>query len=256
MKEQMLGKVALIPGASSGIGRATAELFAARGASVVLAARREKELSGIVESIRASGGTASAVRADVTREPDVEAMVAFVLDTYGRIDVCANTAGGGEMASVVDMTEEAWCSTLDVNLKGAFFCVKHAARAMLKSGNGGAIVNVGSISSFLGMPAGSAYCAAKHGMIGLTSSASAELAPHGIRINMVCPGIVDTPMHHQGRAMLGDAVFDDVVIPAIHVRRIAQAHEIARSIAFLCSDEAGFVTGTALTVDGGGTNTV
>ena len=256
MNEEMRGKVALVAGASSGIGRATAELFAARGASVVLASRREKELANIVESMRASGGTANFVRADVTKEFDVEAMVAFVLNTYGRIDICANAAGGGEFAPVVDLTEAAWDSTLNVNLKGAFLCIKHAARAMLKAGNGGAIVNVGSISSFLGMASGSAYCAAKHGMIGLTSSASAELAPHGIRVNMVCPSIVDTPMHHQGRALLGDAVFDEVVIPAIHLRRIAQPSEIARSIAYLCGNEASFVTGTTLTIDGGGTNTV
>ncbi len=253
MSDEMRGKVALVSGASSGIGRATAELFAARGASVVLAARREDELSSIVEGIVASGGSARFIRGDVSSAADVEAMVTATVDAFGRIDICANAAGiGGELAPIVDLTEEGWSKTVDINLKGAFFCIKYAARAMLAAGHGGAVVNVGSVASFLGFAAGSAYSSAKHGLIGLTSCASAELAPHGIRVNLVCPGVVDTPMHDQARQMLGD----DLATPETHLRRIGRPQEIARSIAYLCSDDSSFITGTTLTIDGGGTSTL
>lgn len=253
MSEEMHGKVALVSGASSGIGRATAELFAARGASVLLAARREDELSRVVNGILASGGTARFIRGDVSNAANVEAMVALTVDTFGRIDICANAAGiGGELGAIVDLTEEGWSRTIDINLKGAFLCIKYAARAMLAGGYGGAIVNVGSVASFLGFAAGSAYSSAKHGMIGLTSCASAELAPQGIRVNLVCPGVVDTPMHDQARQMLGD----ELAVPDIHLGRIGLPHEIARAIAYLCSDESSFISGTTLTVDGGGTSTL
>lgn len=253
MSEDMQGKVVLVAGASSGIGRATAEMFAMRGASVLLSARREDALSHVTDTIVSRGGVACFRGGDVSCAADVEAMVWSTVDAYGRIDICVNAAGiGGELAPIVDLTEEGWDNTLAINLKGAFFCIKYAARAMLAAGHGGAIVNVGSVASFLGFAAGSAYSSAKHGMIGLTSSASAELAPKGIRVNLVCPGVVDTPMHHQARQMLGD----DLALPDIHLNRIAQPQEIARSILYLCSDESSFITGTTLTVDGGGTSTL
>tara|TARA_R110000782_G_scaffold78276_9_gene155690 strand:- start:124411 stop:125172 length:762 start_codon:yes stop_codon:yes gene_type:complete len=253
MSEDMQGKVVLVAGASSGIGRATAEMFAMRGASVLLSARREDALSHVTDTIVSRGGVACFRGGDVSCAADVEAMVLSTVDAYGRIDICVNAAGiGGELAPIVDLTEEGWDNTLAINLKGAFFCIKYAARAMLAAGHGGAIVNVGSVASFLGFAAGSAYSSAKHGMIGLTSSASAELAPKDIRVNLVCPGVVDTPMHHQARQMLGD----DLALPDIHLNRIAQPQEIARSILYLCSDESSFITGTTLTVDGGGTSTL
>ncbi len=127
---------------------------------------------------------------------------------------------------------------------------------MLAGGHGGAIVNVGSINSFLGFPTGSAYVTSKHGLIGLTSSVSAELAPRGIRVNLVCPGIIDTPMHHRGRAQLGDALYDNVLRQRVHLRRAGRPEEIAETIVFLCSDAASYITGTTLTPDGGFTLTV
>ena len=127
---------------------------------------------------------------------------------------------------------------------------------MLAGGRGGSIVNVGSVNSFLGFATGSAYVASKHGQVGLTTSASAELAPHGIRVNIVCPGFIDTPMHHRGRAKLGDEIFDNVMIPRVHLRRAGRPDEIAQTIVFLCSDEASYISGTTLTPDGGFTLTV
>jgi NAD(P)-dependent dehydrogenase (short-subunit alcohol dehydrogenase family) len=253
----MHGRVALVTGASSGIGRATAEAFAARGATVVAAARREEELASLVTEIEARGGTATAVRTDVSDTKDVERVVAHAMETYGRLDYAVNNAGiEGRFAGIVDLGEEDWDTVLDINLKGMFLCLKYEARAILNCGNGGAIVNVGSVNSFLGFASGAAYVTSKHGLIGLTTSASAELAPQGIRVNLVCPGIIDTPMHQRLRGLLGDEIYDTAVLPSVHLRRAGRPEEIARAVVFLCSDEASYITGTTLTPDGGFTLTV
>jgi NAD(P)-dependent dehydrogenase (short-subunit alcohol dehydrogenase family) len=253
----MSGKVALITGASSGIGRATAEAFAAKGARVALAARREDELAALVAEIEARGGQAIAIKTDVSVATDVERMVARAIEVFGRIDYVVNAAGiEGTFALISDLDEEEWDRVLDINLKGTFLCLKYEARAMLAGGRGGAIVNVGSVNSFLGFPSGSAYVASKHGLIGLTSSVSAELAPQGIRVNLVCPGIIDTPMHRRLRGIIGDALYDTVMQQSVHTRRLGRPEEIAQAILFLCSDEASYVTGTTLTPDGGFTLTI
>ena len=253
----MNDKVALVTGASSGIGKATAEAFAAKGAKVVLAARRQDELASLVTEIEARGGIATAITTDVSKAGDVDRMVAHAVDSFGRLDYAVNNAGiEGALAGIIDLAEDDWDNILDINLKGIFLCMKYEARAMLAAGQGGAIVNIGSVNSFLGFPTGSAYVASKHGMVGLTTSASAELAPHGIRVNIVCPGFVDTPMHQRIRGLLGDELLDNVLLPNVHLRRAGRPEEIARSIVFLCSDEASYITGTTLTPDGGYTMTV
>jgi NAD(P)-dependent dehydrogenase (short-subunit alcohol dehydrogenase family) len=253
----MNGSVALITGASSGIGRATAEAFAAEGASLVLAARRQNELDSIVAEIEAQGGSATAIKTDVSVATDVERMVAHATETFGRLDFAVNNAGiEGQLAGITDLTEDQWDRVLDINLKGPFLCVKHEAMAILDGGHGGAIVNVGSVNSFLGFPTGSAYVTSKHGLLGLTTSVSAELAPQGIRVNLVCPGFIDTPMHHRARQILGDEIYDQALLPNVHLRRVGRPEEIAQSIVFLCSDEASYITGTTLTPDGGYTLTI
>jgi len=253
----MKDKVALVTGASSGIGRATAAAFAAKGAKLVLAARRQEELDSLVAEIESGGGKATAIKTDVSKAQDVERMVAHAIDTYGRLDYAVNNAGiEGAIANIVDLAEDDWDSVLDINLKGNYLCLRYEARAMLSGGHGGAIVNVGSVNSFLGFPSGAAYVASKHGQIGLTTCASAELAPHGIRVNIVCPGFVDTPMHHRIRGIIGDEIFDQGMVPQVHSRRVGKPEEIAASILFLCSDEASYITGTTLTPDGGFTLTV
>jgi NAD(P)-dependent dehydrogenase (short-subunit alcohol dehydrogenase family) len=250
-------KVALITGASSGIGRATAEAFAARGAQVVLAARRKEEMEELAQEISARGGKATFVVTDVAIAKDVERMVAHTIETFGRLDFAVNNAGiEGKLAPITDLPEQEFDRVLDMNLKGTFLCLQHEARAMLKAGHGGAIVNVGSVNSFLGFPTGSAYVTSKHALIGLTSSVSAELAPQGIRVNLVCPGFIDTPMHHRGRALLGDALYDNLLTQSVHLRRAGRPEEIAQTILFLCSDEASYISGTTLTPDGGFTLTV
>ena len=246
------GKVALVTGASSGIGRETAKAFAARGCRVVLGARRENELAALAAEIEAQGGEAAWVKTDVAVAGDVERLVDYAVAGYGRLDYAVNNAGiEGEFAGIADLSEEAFDRVIGINLKGVFLCLKHQSRAMLAAGNGGAIVNVGSINSFVGFPGGAAYATSKHGLVGLTSSVSAELAPQGIRVNLICPGIIDTPMHQRARGLLGDAVYDELIGARIHLRRAGRPEEIARSIVFLCSEEASYITGATLAPDGG-----
>jgi NAD(P)-dependent dehydrogenase (short-subunit alcohol dehydrogenase family) len=184
-------------------------------------------------------------------------MVQHAVSSFGRIDYAVNNAGiEGVFSAITELPDEEWDRVLGINLRGVFLCMKHQARAMLAAGQGGAIVNVGSVNSFLGFPTGSAYCTSKHGMIGLTTSVSAELAAQGIRVNLVCPGIVDTPMHHRARSLLGDEIYDQGVLPSVHLRRAGRPEEIAQAIVFLCSDAASYITGTTLTPDGGLTLTV
>jgi NAD(P)-dependent dehydrogenase (short-subunit alcohol dehydrogenase family) len=179
---------------------------------------------------------------DVTIAKDVERMVAHAMETFGRLDYAVNNAGiEGKLAGITDLPEQEWDRVLDTNLKGTFLCLKYEARAMLAGGHGGAIVNVGSVNS---------------GQIGLTTSVSAELAPQGIRVNLVCPGFIDTPMHQRARGIVGDDLYDTVLIPRVHTRRAGRPEEIAQTIVFLCSDEASYISGTTLTPDGGFTLTI
>jgi NAD(P)-dependent dehydrogenase (short-subunit alcohol dehydrogenase family) len=252
----MKGKVALVTGASSGIGRATALAFAAREARVALAARREDELAALAAEIEAKGGEATWVRTDVSIAGDVERMVAHTIDTFGRLDFAVNNAGiEGDFQGIADFSEDVWDRVLDINLKGTFLCLKYEARSMLGGGHGGAIVNVGSVNSFLGFGGGAAYVASKHAQVGLTTSVSAELAPQGIRVNIVCPGIIDTPMHQRLRGIIGDEPYESI-LQSVHQRRKGLPEEIAKVIVFLCSDEASYVTGTTVTPDGGFTMTL
>ena len=245
------GKVALVTGASSGIGEATARLLAERGATVVLAARREDTMATLAGEIASTGGTASFIRTDVSDAGDVQAMIAHAFETHGRLDIAVNNAGiGAEVYPIVDTPDEWWDEVQNINLRGNFLCLKHEARAMLAGGNSGSIVNIGSVNTFLGCPGAAAYCASKAGQLALTTSASAELAEHGIRVNLVCPGVTDTPLHHEIKGNLGPEAFE-AMKAGIHQRRFGDPAEIARAIAFLASDEASFITGTTLTADGG-----
>ena len=253
----MKGRVALVTGASSGIGRATAELFAAKGAYVVVAARRQEELDSLVREIESRGGKASAIKTNVSESKEVRQMVAHALEVFGRLDYAVNNAGiEGNFGGIIDLPEDEWDRVLGINLKGTFLCMKYQAKAMIDCGNGGSIVNIGSVNSFLGFPTGSAYVTSKHGLIGLTSSTSAELGSEQIRVNLVCPGIIDTPMHRRLRAIIGDEIYDEGVLPNVHLKRAGLPEEIAKSIVFLCSDEASYITGTTLTPDGGYTLTM
>ena len=226
-------------------------LCGARGQSRFSGALR-KGVGCADQRIQERGGQASFVVADVAVAKDVERAVSHAIEAFGRLDYAVNNAGyEGPVGSITDFPEEQWDKVLDTNLKGPFLCMQFEARAMLAGGRGGAIVNVGSINSFLGTAGFPAYCASKHGLIGLTSSVSAELASKGIRVNLLCPGIIDTPMHRRGRELFGDALYDNILSTRVHSKRAGRPEEIARSIVFLCSDDASYITGTTLTPDGG-----
>jgi NAD(P)-dependent dehydrogenase (short-subunit alcohol dehydrogenase family) len=247
----MEGKVVLITGGSDGIGRATGELFAARGARVVLAARGAERGEAVAAQIRARGGDAIFVRADVSREPDVAALVARCVALHGRLDCAFNNAGGepNGRSRFHEQTLEGWTSVMDVHLGGIFLALKHELPALLAAG-GGAVVNM---SSIYGLGADTvtypSYVASKHGTIGLTRIAALQYATKNIRVNAVCPGVVRTPM--LARALAQNSEIEERFVAMHPMRRLAEPSEVAEAVWWLCSDAASFVTGIALPVDGG-----
>lgn len=243
------GKVALITGGSSGIGKATAKVMAMHGASVIIAARREAESAAVVDEICASGGKASFVQTDVTDESQVEAAVRYTVTTYGRLDCAANNAGGGypTAAEWHEQTPEAMDRDYDLNVRGTWSCIKHEVAQMLKQG-GGSIVNTSSLAGIRGAP-GEAYGSAKYAVNGLTTSAAARYGKRGIRVNAVAPGIINAgvwkPRFIEDSDLL--AGWND----AIPAGRPGEPEEVGEVIAWLCSEWSSYVTGTVIPVDGG-----
>jgi NAD(P)-dependent dehydrogenase (short-subunit alcohol dehydrogenase family) len=238
--------VALVTGGGSGIGQATARLLAARGAQVVVADIDE----GAAQATAAEIGTAAAVRVDVADTASVEAMVAFAVERFGGLDWACNIAGiAPRPKPFVEHTHDDWQRTIDVNLSGVFFCMQHELRQMLAQGRGGAIVNMSSGAGVVPAPGQPQYTAAKHGVLGLTKQAAQEFAAAGIRANAVLPGQTETgPM----RAYL-DAMPDggEKMLRRLPMKRMATPLEIAQAVVWLCSDEASYVNGDSLVVDGG-----
>ncbi|MGC5016530.1 SDR family oxidoreductase [Streptosporangium sp. DT93] len=245
------GKTALVTGAAGGIGRATALAFAREGAAVVVTDVTADHNEQTAHLIRQQGGRALAVTCDVTRDQDVRAALDAVVGEFGRLDVAFNNAGVEQpVKPLSDITDEEWDRVVGISLKGAFTCMKHQIPLMLRHG-GGAIVNTSSGAGVKGFKGQAAYAAAKHGIIGLTKSAALDYAADGIRINAVCPGIVDTEMMRRftGATPQGRAE----VIAQEPVGRMGTPEEIASAVLWLCSPEAAFTIGHALVVDGGQT---
>ncbi|MFF3441346.1 SDR family NAD(P)-dependent oxidoreductase [Streptosporangium sp. NPDC002721] len=250
MSTRFAGKVVLITGATSGMGRATAERLAAEGAKVVLAARGKEAGDALVTGIRAAGGEATFVPADVTVEAEAAGLVRQAVERYGRLDGAFNNVGAATaIGAVTDVDGDAWQADLALNLGSVFYGLKHQIPA-LRAGGGGAIVNNASNLGVTGAAGMASYSAAKHGVVGLTRSAALDTAATGIRINALITGGVDTPLL---RANLGPTPEESLrAAGAMHpVGRIGRPEEIAAFVAFLLSDEAGFVTGAALAIDGG-----
>lgn len=242
------GKVAIVTGAGKagkGIGQATAMALAKAGARIVVASRTEANAETVAEEIRAAGGEALALGVDVSDAEQVEKMVSSTLAHFGRVDILVNNAGVTRDTLMMRMSEDAWDTVLDTNLKGAFLCTKAVARPMMKQ-RSGAIINMTSIMGIAGNAGQANYAASKAGLIGLTKSAAKELASRGIRVNAVAPGWIETAM----TAELGED-FKEQMLPRIPLARLGQPEDVANAVLFLSSDAAAYITGQTLTVDGG-----
>lgn len=245
MSNQLDGKVVIVTGGSSGIGRATAIAFARVGAKVVVAARRSPEGEETVRLVKETGGEALFVQTDVTKAIEVQALIDKTLLTYGRLDCAFNNAGSGKANPLTEMSEQDWDFDIAVNLKAVWLCMKSEIPAMLKSG-AGTIINMASQGAVIGVPSFSSYCAAKGGVISLSRTAAIEYAKDRIRVNIVSPGAIKTDL----LATVPDDQMQQIET-AIPIKRAGKPEEIADAVVWLCSDSASFVTGHNLLIDGG-----
>lgn len=249
MGSRLDGRIALVTGGGSGIGRASALAFVGEGASVVVADVDEPGGAETVRAVTEAGGKARSVVCDVTKSDQVAAMVADVVATEGRLDCAHNNAGtSGHTAFTVDYPEDEWDRVIALNLRSVFLCMKHEIPVMVEQG-GGAIVNTSSGAGLMGFPGLPAYVASKHGVLGLTKATALEYVKSGIRINAVCPGSTLTPMLED--FMGGDPAMEKMMRRSSPIGRLATPDEIAAAVVWLCTDDASFVVGHALAVDGG-----
>lgn len=243
------GGVAIVTGGAAGIGRAAAQRFAAEGASVVVADIDADDLAETVDLIESDGGEATAVETDVSDADDVASLVEETVDTYGVPDFAFNNAGiEGSSAPLATQSLEDWKRVIDVNQTGVWNCLTEELAVMADNG-GGAIVNMSSIAG-LSAAGGAPYVASKHGVIGLTRAAAAQYGPAEVRVNAVCPGVIDTEMIDRASDEMGEETIDQIV-QAKPLRRMGDPEEVASAVVWLCSEESSFVTGHPLVVDGG-----
>ncbi|MDR6664667.1 SDR family oxidoreductase [Rhizobium sp. 1399] len=246
---RLINKVAIVTGASSGIGRVTAKLFAAEGGKVVVGARRQAELESLVAEIKAAGGAAVAVAGDVRSEDYHKALVAAAVENYGKLDIAFNNAGTlGEAGPSTEVSEAGFSDALAINLTASFLAAKHQIAEMVKNGGGSVVFTSTFVGYSFAFPGVAAYAASKSGLIGLTQALAAEYGPQNVRVNAILPGAVDTDMYRE----MNDTSDKQAFITNLHaLKRVAAPEELARSVLYLASDDASFVTGTATLVDGG-----
>lgn len=251
MAKKCKDKVTLVTGGGSGIGRATALLFAERGAKVVVADVAVEAGEETVRLIKDTSGDALFVKTDVSRLGDVKRMVDRTVEAYGQLDHAFNNAGiEGAQAPTAEHEKEDWDRVLSINLTGVWLCMKYEIQQMLKQERGGNIVNMSSILGKVGFAGSPAYQASKHGVIGVTKAAALEYASEGIRVNAVCPGFIKTEMLERA-GILADSEVREQMANLHPVKRLGKPEEVAEAVLWLCSDAASFVTGTAVPVDGG-----
>ena len=249
MTRELEGKVGLVTGGTSGIGRETAVLFAKAGAKVVVAGRRVPEGEETIELVRAAGGDGLFVKTDVSKASEVETLVQKAVERFGRLDVAFNNAGiESAWAPIVRQSEEDWDRTIGVNLKGVWLCLKYEIRQMLKQGGGGAIVNMASVLGLTGWAGNATYSASKHGVIALTKAAALENARNRIRVNAVCPAVIETAM---GERVFGAPEAKKYSIGLHPIGRFGKPLEVAEAVLWMCSERASFMTGQPLILDGG-----
>ncbi|GGP18326.1 SDR family oxidoreductase [Silvimonas iriomotensis] len=246
---RLQNKVALIVGASSGIGRETAKLFAAEGAKVVIGARREDELARLVAEIRAAGGEAVSLAGDVRSEDYAKALVATAVEAFGRLDIAFNNAGTlGEAGPSTGVSAAGFADAVAINLTGSFLGAKYQIAQMLKNGGGSVIFTSTFVGYSAAFPGVAAYAASKSGLIGLTQTLAAEYGPSNIRVNAILPGAVDTDMYRE----MNDNPEKTAFVTQLHaLKRVAKPEELARSVLYFASDDSSFVSGTASLIDGG-----
>lgn len=248
MAGDLNNKVAIITGGTSGIGREAAVLFAQGGAKVVVAGRRETEGNETLGLVRKAGSDGLFVKTDVSKAADVKALVQKTVQKFGRLDLAFNNAGiEGDWKPLTELTEEDWDQVIDINLKGVWLCLKYEIPEMLKSG-GGAIVNMSSVAGLMGTPAAAPYGASKHGVIGLTRTAALEYAKQHIRVNAVCPAVIETPMAER---LFGAPEVRDWALGLHPIGRFGTPRDIAEAVLWLCSERSSFVTGHYIVLDGG-----
>lgn len=249
MSRKLEGKVTLVTGGGSGIGKATALAFAREGTKVVVADIDERGGKDTCRLIKEIGMEAIFFESDASKSLEVEAMVKRTVEVYGRLDFAINNAGiEGNYIPLIDYPEEIGLKLLSINLVGVWFCMKYEIPQMLRQG-GGAIVNVASVAGLIGAPGLSLYSASKHGVIGLTKTAALENAKMGIRINAVCPGVINTPI--TDRILSDHPEIRELFLGMHPIGRFGEPLEVAEAVVWLCSDSASFVTGSAMVIDGG-----
>lgn len=249
MTQVLKGKVAIITGASSGIGRATAKLFASEGAAVVVAARSAEPLNELVAEIVADGGRATACSGNVRDEEFAESLVETARDTYGGLDIAFNNAGAlGQMAPTPEVTRDGWNEAIETNLTASFLCAKYQIPAMVERGGGSMVFTSSFVGHTASFPGAAAYAASKAGLIGLMQTLAVEFGAQGVRVNALLPGATDTLMY---REMIDTPQAREFITSLYALKRIATPEEMARSVLYLASDASSFTTGTAFLVEGG-----
>src|SRR3989338_972832 len=243
-------KTAIVTGARRGMGRAHALVLAKAGARVMVADISSEECEKVVKEIEKNGGEAMAIKCDVSKKEEVDKMIETVVKKWGKLDILINNAGIAQFVPFLQMTEAEWDKTININLKGYFLCAQAAAKEMQRQGSG-AIVNIASVAMGqvgVGFPNLTHYCASKGGIVGMSEAMAIELAPYNIRVNVVSPGAIDTPMIDQVKqdkaAMAG-------ILARVPLRRVGKPEEVANAVLFLASDESSYMTGSVVVVDGG-----